>query len=39
VLPGSSAQANKTALLTLSSPSPGLTIARATGTLTISNHD
>jgi hypothetical protein len=39
VFPGSSAQANKTAILTLSNPSSGTTIARTTGTLTISNHD
>jgi Calx-beta domain/Fibronectin type III domain len=39
VYPGSSSQASKTALLTLSSPSAGLSIGRTVGTLTIANHD
>ncbi len=38
VVPGSSSQA-KTALLTLSNPSAGLTIGRAAGTVTIIDHD
>jgi hypothetical protein len=38
VIPGSGTQ-DKTAFLTLSSPSSGLTISRSVGTLTIANHD